>query len=97
VTWGSGTTGVSGAVSLSNSLVGDSANDEIGDITKLSNGNYIVRSNSWDAADGMTDAGSVTWASGFSGKAGKVSAANSLLGSTTNPSLPILGETLSDR
>ena len=44
-TWGSGTTGVSGAVSAANSLVGTTANDFVGSfgVTALSNGNYVVR------------------------------------------------------
>jgi hypothetical protein len=52
VTWGSGTTGVSGVVSAANSLVGSTFNDEVGSfgggITVLTNGNYVVRSPNWD-------------------------------------------------
>ena len=49
VTWGSGTAGVSGAVSATNSLVGSTANDCVGDggVTALSNGNYVVSSPAW--------------------------------------------------
>ncbi len=48
VTWGSGTTGVSGVVSAANSLVGSTAGDRSaldGDygVTALSNGNYVVQ------------------------------------------------------
>ena len=45
VTWGSGTTGVSGVVSAANSLVGSTADDNLGgeDVTVLPNGNYVVR------------------------------------------------------
>ena len=49
-TCGSGTTGVSGAVSAANSLVGSTANDnrrKYG-VTALSNGNYVVDSPNWD-------------------------------------------------
>src|SRR5262249_1500879 len=44
VTWGSGTVGVSGAVSDANSLVGSNPGDQVGyfGITALSNGNYLV-------------------------------------------------------
>src|SRR5262249_14670155 len=48
-TWGSGTAGVSGAVSAANSLVGSSANDFVGGgVTALTNGNYVVRSPAWN-------------------------------------------------
>ncbi|MFA6539646.1 MAG: filamentous hemagglutinin N-terminal domain-containing protein, partial [Negativicutes bacterium] len=82
VTWGSGTTGVSGEVSAANSLVGSHANDYIGNsgITMLNSGNYIVRSGNWDNGS-ATDAGAVTWGSGTAGVTGEVSAANSLVGS----------------
>jgi hypothetical protein len=85
VTWGSGTTGVSGAVSSSNSLVGSTANDQVGGlgIVNLSNGNYVVRSPGWDNG-GATDAGAVTWGSGTTGVSGVVSSSNSLVGSTAN-------------
>ena len=44
VTWGSGTSGVSGTVSAANSLVGSTAGDRVGyrGVTALSNGNYVV-------------------------------------------------------
>src|SRR5262249_7046719 len=47
VTWGSGTAGVTGAVSAANSLVGSSANDQLGiglSVQVLTNGNYVVLS-----------------------------------------------------
>ncbi len=49
VTWGSGTAGVSGAVSATNSLVGSTANDSVGSrgVTALSDGNYVVTSPNW--------------------------------------------------
>ncbi len=85
VTWGSGTTGVTGAVSAANSLVGTTANDAVGSggITALSNGNYVVRSVLWDNG-GAVDAGAVTRGSGTTGVTGAVSAANSLVGTTAN-------------
>ena len=52
-------------------------------MTALSNGNYVVRSPSWDNG-AATDAGAVTWGSGDEGVSGVVSAANSLVGSTAN-------------
>jgi filamentous hemagglutinin family protein len=88
VTWGSGTTGVSGVVSAANSLVGDQTNDFVGNggIRELTNGNYIVHSPDW--ANGSADgAGAVTWSDGDSGVAGVVSAGNSLVGTQTDDRL----------
>ncbi len=86
VTFGSGTSGISGVVSAANSLVGSTANDRVGygsgSLTPLSNGNYVVTSPYWDNG-AATDAGAVTWGSGTSGVSGAVSEANSLVGSTT--------------
>ncbi|MDD4963693.1 MAG: filamentous hemagglutinin N-terminal domain-containing protein [Gallionella sp.] len=89
VTWGSGTTGVVGVVSASNSLVGSTAGDQVGIpyfgsggyVTLLSNGNYVVSSSLWDNG-AVVDAGAVTWGSGTTGVVGVVSASNSLVGST---------------
>jgi hypothetical protein len=89
VTWASGTSGVSGEISASNSLVGNTAVDRVGatfnggGITTLANGNYLVRSPEWDNST-ATNAGAVTWGSGTSGVAGTVSALNSLVGNATN-------------
>ena len=84
VTWGSGTTGVIGAVSAANSLVGSTTGDSVGNggVTALANGNYVVRSPSWDNG-AVVDAGAVTWGSGTTGVSNTISAANSLVGSTT--------------
>ena len=84
VTWGSGTTGVGGQVSSANSLVGSTANDFFGSVvTALVNGNYVVRSVSWDNG-AANDAGAVTWGSGTAGVNGAVSPGTSLVGSTAN-------------
>ena len=87
VTWGSGTAGVSGPVSATNSLVGSTANDDVGSVdggvTALSNGNYVVSSPDWTNG-AAADAGAVTWGSGTAGVSGAVSATNSLVGSTAN-------------
>ncbi len=83
VTWGSGASGVSGVVGPANSLVGSTANDRIGQVTPLANGNYVVGSRSWDNG-GATDAGAATWGSGTTGISGTISAANSLVGSLSN-------------
>jgi hypothetical protein len=80
-TFGSGSTGVSGAVSQLNSLVGNAPGDavSIGGITALSNGNYVVLSRDWDNG-AATNAGAATFGSGTTGVSGLVSPANSLAG-----------------
>ncbi|MDZ4685484.1 MAG: hypothetical protein SH850_10510, partial [Planctomycetaceae bacterium] len=86
VTWGSGTTGVSGVVSAANSLVGNNFGDHVGgsnSVTVLTNGNYVVRTSNWDSP-GVNNAGAVTWGNGTTGITGNISAANSLVGSTAN-------------
>lgn len=76
VTWGSGTSGVTGVVSVANSLVGSTAFDLVGyAVTVLSNDKYVVSSPSWN-----NGTGAATWSSGMSGMTGPVSAANSLIG-----------------
>jgi hypothetical protein len=96
VTFGSGTTGITGVVSPTNSLVGSAANDSVGGVTALTNGNYVVSSSNWD--NGATiDAGAVTFGSGTTGITGVVSPTNSLVGSTAEDNVGNLGVTaLSD-
>ncbi len=84
VTWGSGTSGVKGLLSASNSLIGSTANDEIGKpsyVSILENGNYIVVSPYWDNGS-KVDAGAVTWGNSATGVSGVISASNSLVGNT---------------
>jgi len=60
-TFGSGSSGISGIVSTSNSLVGSTVSNFVGDsgVTALSNGNYVVGSSGWD--NGLAiNAGAVT-------------------------------------
>ena len=85
VTFGSGTTGITGEVSAANSLVGTTANDTVGSsgVTPLEGGNYVVRSPFWNNG-AATRAGAVTFGSGTTGITGEVSAANSLVGTTAN-------------
>jgi hypothetical protein len=80
VTWGNGTTGTTGIVSGTNSLIGSEGGDQVGSrgITILPNGNYVVSSPSWDG--GKVDLGAVTCGNGFLGTTGAVSAGNSLIG-----------------
>jgi hypothetical protein len=85
VTWGNGTSGISGVVSSSNSLVGSRISDNVGStgVTALSNGNYVVVSSNWDSGT-ITNAGAVTWGNGTSGLSGVVSSSNSIVGQTAN-------------
>ena len=95
VTWGNGTTGVSGTVSSANSLVGSTANDKAGNlgVTPLNNGNYVVTSSSW-ANGTVASVGAVTWGSGTVGVKGVISSSNSLIGSTANDKLGMFGTSL---
>ncbi|WP_255713518.1 T9SS type A sorting domain-containing protein [Dyadobacter chenwenxiniae] len=82
-TWGSGLTGVTGIVSVSNSLVGTAEADNVGIVTALTNGNYVVSTTHW--ANGAAKfAGAVTWADGTKGITGTISISNSLVGSKPN-------------
>lgn len=89
VTWGNGTGGATGVVSVANSLVGSTAGDEVGNgsfwgdvgVTALPNGNYIVNSPHWSNG---TDAGAVTWGDGANGTVGAVSDSNSLVNTCAN-------------
>lgn len=94
VTWGDAATGVSGVVSASNSLVGTTTGDQVGEtgVTTLSNGNYVVVSRVWDNG-GITNAGAATWANGSTGTSGTVSASNSLVGSTAHDQVGVNGVT----
>lgn len=99
VTWVNGSSGLSGVVSAANSLVGTSANDQVGhaidpvtspydsiadhSITVLANSNFLVSSLFWNNG-AATQAGAVTFVDGANGIAGAVSAANSLVGTRSN-------------
>ena len=85
MTWGNGTSGISGVVSSSNSLVGSSLNDSIGrdGVTALTNGNYVVVSVNWDS-EAIANVGAVTWGDGTSGVSGVVSSSNSIVGQTAD-------------
>jgi hypothetical protein len=77
VTWGSGSTGISGVIAEGNSLVGSNPGDlNPSNILVLSNGNYVVASRFWNGRRGAA-----TWGSGTTGVHGTVSEATSLVGS----------------
>jgi hypothetical protein len=89
-TWCNGIGGTVGPVSAANSLIGSTAGDKVGKggdffgVTALIHGNYVVSSSNWDGA--AVDVGAVTWGNGSTAgprEVGAVSAANSLVGSTS--------------
>ena len=96
-TWGDGSVGGTGIVGVSNSLVGTHTNDYVSDpfeniisdntysknlgVIALTNGNYIVKSVSWNGAKGA-----FTFGNGSTGTIDQVSVSNSLVGSTFNDS-----------
>ena len=94
VTWGNGTAGTVGTVSSTNSLVGSTAYDHVGNLglAILANGNYVVRSYSWNGG-----LGAVTWGNGATGKladgssGGIVSTSNSLVGSSSTDQIGSYG------
>ncbi len=93
VTWGSGTTGIVGAVSTSNSIVGGVDGYEVGyfgpgesSVTALPDGNFVIASPNWNY-----NAGAVTWGSGTTGIDGVVSSSNSLIGEVTNEEVGLKG------
>ncbi|MEO8959407.1 MAG: hypothetical protein ABI304_10725, partial [Rudaea sp.] len=85
ITWVDGTHGLSASVSSDNSLVGSSANDQVGSAafakgtTLLKNGNVVVVSPMWSNVASQA-VGAATWVNGITGRTGPVSAANSLIG-----------------
>jgi hypothetical protein len=83
VIWANGTTGISGPVSSVIGLVGSSPSDFVGSgLYALANGNYVVTSPVWTNG-GVAQAGAVTWRDGSGPSSDVVSAANSLVGTTT--------------
>ena len=88
-TWGSAATGVKGAVSATNSLIGSKVNDHVSidGITPLTNGNYVVTSTEWGMGANTLTRGAVTWGNGTTGVKGAISGTNSLVGSVTGDSV----------
>jgi len=92
VTWGNGADGSTvGAVTTANSLFGTTVEDTIGSlytfsvtITALSNGNFVIASPLWNNGGADAHFGAVTWVNGSAPSSGPVSAANSLIGTSTD-------------
>lgn len=83
VTWVSATNGLTGQVSISNSLLGVLPGDSVGNagVTALTNGNYVVGSIRWKNASGFV-VGAATWRSGYGPTSGTITGQNSVTGST---------------
>jgi len=81
VTWGNGSSGITGTVTIANSLVGSVANDLVSNsgVLALTNGHYTIRSPNWTNGSNA-QAGAVTWGSGGRGIAGFINMGNSLVG-----------------
>ena len=83
-TWISGSAVTAATVSAANSLVGMHADDRVGgEVAALANGNYVVLSSSAQIG-AVPRAGAVTSGNGTTGTTGVVSAANSLVGASTD-------------
>ncbi len=96
-TWGNGATGLSGVVSSATSLVGSHVEDHVGGAgaLALTNGNYVVMSMGW--GDGTkVEMGAATWGDGTQGVKGVVSADNSLVGTSIQDWVGIMGFTLTN-
>ncbi len=87
VTWGNGSTGITGIVSPTNSLVANTPNSRVGFFSnrfiELQDGNYLITSMQWDNG-AINDAGAITWADGTKPITGIINAQNSILGKTAN-------------
>jgi len=70
---------------LLSTLIGSSANDQIGEqvIALTGNNNAVTLSRKW-SGEGIDGVGAATWIDGNAGSSGSVSSSNSLIGSTLN-------------
>lgn len=102
VTFCKGTTGCAGAISASNSLIGERHNEQIGRIpgpksgvVELANGNYVVASGFYNpnANNDPNPYGAVTLCNGTTGCVGKVWSNISLVGSANRQSVGSHGVT----
>jgi trimeric autotransporter adhesin len=93
ITWVNGATGLEGAVSATNSIIGSAANDRVGSgvFIALTNGNAAVASPEWN--NGF---GAVTWMNGSDRSSFTLSSANSLVGSHVNDNVGYYLEALTN-
>lgn len=84
VTWVNGTTGLTGTVTEDNSLMmqNGSASEDVIKVLALANGHYAVCFPYWSTQT-IAEVGAVTWGNGGGGTVGMVTAANSLVGTST--------------
>jgi Repeat of unknown function (DUF5650) len=77
---------------------GSSVSDQIGayGILEVGGSNFVIQSPSWDNG-AAADAGAATWVNGVTGLNGPITAANSLVGSTTNDQVGRYGTKLTNR
>lgn len=83
LTWADGDTGITGPVSIANSLVGNRPSDGLGlsGLIALPNGNYVVNHKYFQALGDDDISGAVVWVDGDTGLTGNITTANSLHGS----------------
>ena len=76
-TWADGSAMTSENVNVTNSLIGNTVGDQVGDggVVELTNGNYVVISPDWHS-----ETGAVTWNDGANPTLGAVTKVNSLIG-----------------
>ena len=84
VAWADGDSGTVGPMTAANSLTGSNDGDQVGRVTALAGGGYVVASEGWNNAAGALTNGGIT---------GPVSPANSLAGSHANDRLGSYGVT----
>lgn len=91
-TWGDGTKGIVGPITITNSLISTNSQTVIsaGGITALANGNYIVSSPFWNDATPVYS-GAVTWGNGTTGTVGTITIENSLVSMNTNSNVGLGG------
>lgn len=83
-TWANKDGSTVGPVSIANSVVGSTLNDQVGAyVQALANGNYVLTTYQWSNG-GNDSVGAVTWGNGNGGTVGVISAANSLIGASAN-------------
>lgn len=82
VTWFSKTSGLTGQINSTNSLVGSTPGDLVGwsDYATLAGGGLAIFSPFWNNGGSAPSAGAITWATFNTPKVGVVSAGNSLVG-----------------
>lgn len=86
VTWANGNGSTVGAVSAANSMIGDTADDQVGNggVIALAGGNYLVKSPQWHDSSGNT-----AWRDGSAASTGTFDSSNAMIG-TMDPTIKVL-------